>query len=279
MPWSAGRRAAGRDRRDRPRGGPVGGGALGAKRGEGQPLARPRRARGTGRRPRLRRCRRPSPSAPRPPCRRSCTGGSADARFPDRVIDSVGIGGAPDAAAYFNGDARYRRQHAGPYRGGLRRGPGRRGRSGPLRPADLDGPRTLARRAAGLGATRPGLGAQRAAGAPRPKSRTARTRPRATGNWPACRCPGTGTTFPTPRPFPSLTRGRSAAGGDRGASLATARLGHGDDRRLGAEHMRSGWPICYTSADSVFQIAAHEQAFRAERLLDLCEALAPPCTR
>lgn len=40
--------------------------------------------------------------------------------------------------------------------------------------------------------------------------------------------------------------------------------------RLGAEHMRTGAPICYTSADSVLQIAAHETAFGLERLYDLC---------
>ncbi|MFO0992299.1 MAG: phosphopentomutase [Hyphomicrobiales bacterium] len=39
---------------------------------------------------------------------------------------------------------------------------------------------------------------------------------------------------------------------------------------LGEEHMRSGKPIIYTSADSVLQIAAHEQAFGLERLLDVC---------
>lgn len=43
----------------------------------------------------------------------------------------------------------------------------------------------------------------------------------------------------------------------------------------GAAHMLSGWPICYTSADSVFQIAAHEQTFGLERLLTLCRDLAP----
>lgn len=42
-----------------------------------------------------------------------------------------------------------------------------------------------------------------------------------------------------------------------------------------AEHLRTGWPICYTSADSVFQIAAHEEAFGLERLLKLCQDLAP----
>lgn len=39
---------------------------------------------------------------------------------------------------------------------------------------------------------------------------------------------------------------------------------------LGAEHLRTGKPICYTSVDSVFQIAAHEGAFGLQRLYDLC---------
>jgi phosphopentomutase len=39
---------------------------------------------------------------------------------------------------------------------------------------------------------------------------------------------------------------------------------------LGEEHIKTGKPICYTSADSVFQIAAHEKHFGLERLLDLC---------
>ncbi len=41
--------------------------------------------------------------------------------------------------------------------------------------------------------------------------------------------------------------------------------------RLGEEHMASGKPIVYTSADSVFQIAAHEASFGLERLLELSE--------
>jgi phosphopentomutase len=39
--------------------------------------------------------------------------------------------------------------------------------------------------------------------------------------------------------------------------------------------MKTGWPICYTSADSVFQIAAHEERFGLERLYTLCKDLAP----
>lgn len=40
---------------------------------------------------------------------------------------------------------------------------------------------------------------------------------------------------------------------------------------LAKEHMRSGKPIVYTSADSVFQIAAHEETFGLERLYEICE--------
>ncbi|MBQ8032839.1 MAG: phosphopentomutase, partial [Elusimicrobiaceae bacterium] len=40
---------------------------------------------------------------------------------------------------------------------------------------------------------------------------------------------------------------------------------------LGEEHIKTGKPICYTSADSVFQIAAHEEHFGLERLYKVCE--------
>ena len=42
--------------------------------------------------------------------------------------------------------------------------------------------------------------------------------------------------------------------------------------RLGEEHIRTGKPILYTSADSVLQIAAHEEHFGLGRLLELCHA-------
>lgn len=41
-------------------------------------------------------------------------------------------------------------------------------------------------------------------------------------------------------------------------------------KKFGAEHMQTGKPIIYTSADSVFQIAAHEETFGLQRLYDLC---------
>ena len=44
---------------------------------------------------------------------------------------------------------------------------------------------------------------------------------------------------------------------------------------FGQSHVETSMPICYTSADSVFQIAAHETVFGLDRLYDLCEKLSP----
>ncbi|HID39497.1 MAG TPA: phosphopentomutase [Calditrichaeota bacterium] len=41
-------------------------------------------------------------------------------------------------------------------------------------------------------------------------------------------------------------------------------------KELGEEHIRTGKPIVYTSADSVFQIAAHEEVIPREKLYELC---------
>jgi phosphopentomutase len=41
--------------------------------------------------------------------------------------------------------------------------------------------------------------------------------------------------------------------------------------RLGDAHIETGWPICYTSSDSVFQVAAHETHFGLDRLYAICE--------
>jgi len=41
--------------------------------------------------------------------------------------------------------------------------------------------------------------------------------------------------------------------------------------QLGEQHLASGKPICYTSSDSVFQIAAHEERFGLQRLYDLAQ--------
>ena len=42
-------------------------------------------------------------------------------------------------------------------------------------------------------------------------------------------------------------------------------------KELGEEHIKTGKPIVYTSADSVFQIAAHEEVVPIDRLYEMCE--------
>ena len=42
-------------------------------------------------------------------------------------------------------------------------------------------------------------------------------------------------------------------------------------RQFGEEHVKTGKPIVYTSADSVFQIAAHEEIIPIEKLYEICE--------
>jgi phosphopentomutase len=46
-------------------------------------------------------------------------------------------------------------------------------------------------------------------------------------------------------------------------------------KEYGAEHVRTGRPILYTSVDSVFQVAAHEDVLPREKLYDLCRAVKP----
>lgn len=49
--------------------------------------------------------------------------------------------------------------------------------------------------------------------------------------------------------------------------------------RLGAEHVRTGKPIVYTSADSVWQVAAHEDVIPLARLHEICEVARKICDR
>lgn len=50
-------------------------------------------------------------------------------------------------------------------------------------------------------------------------------------------------------------------------------VGSGTDllKQYGEEHMKTGYPIIYTSADSVFQIAAHEDIIPVEKLYEICK--------
>jgi phosphopentomutase len=50
-------------------------------------------------------------------------------------------------------------------------------------------------------------------------------------------------------------------------------------RELGDEHIKTGFPIVYTSADSVFQVAAHEDVIPVERLYRICEKTRKICDK
>ena len=79
------------------------------------------------------------------------------------------------------------------------------------------------------------------------------------------------------RPFPTYPRGfprEVIAGFER--AIGTTTLGNvvasGTEiiERLGPEHERTGFPIVYTSADSVLQIASHEAVIPIDRLYEIC---------
>lgn len=186
------------------------------------------------------------------------------------VLDSVGIGGAPDAGNFATGGvsdagantlAHIAQARAGglalPNLDALGLGEALRLASGEAAP--------------GLDATPKGLwGAARsdAAGKDTPS-----------GHWDLAGVPARRALhqFPDHVPtFPDAVVSAITEAAGTGGILGNCHASGTDIvARLGAEHLRSGWPICYTSVDSVVQIAAHEQTFGLERLLALCAAIAP----
>lgn len=80
-------------------------------------------------------------------------------------------------------------------------------------------------------------------------------------------------TFPTfPNGFPNelihLFLKKTGCKGFLGNKVAS---GTEIIKELGSEHVKTGFPIIYTSADSVFQIAAHEKIIPLEQLYKICE--------
>ena len=195
------------------------------------------------------------------------------------VMDSVGIGGAPDANAFYNGDlpdlgantlAHIAQACAA--------GQAEEGRSGPLHLPNLE--------ALGLGAaTRlassvplPGFDAE-PTGLWGCAAEVSQGKDTPSGHWELAGLPvpWDWCYFPDADPaFPAdLSDLVAAAAGAPGILGNCHASGTQIIAEHGAAHMQSGAPICYTSADSVFQIAAHEESFGLERLLDLCRAVAP----
>lgn len=195
------------------------------------------------------------------------------------VMDSVGAGGAPDAGSFFNGNL--------PDTGAntlahiakaCAEGRADQGRQGPLRIPNLDHLGLSAAVKLASGAEMPGLGAAPTGlwGAATERSKGKDT---PSGHWELAGVPVPWDWhyFPDTQPaFPQDLLDEVArlcgAGGTLGNCHAS---GVPIIEAHCAEHMRTGWPICYTSADSVFQIACHEETFGLERLLRLCQDIAP----
>ena len=195
------------------------------------------------------------------------------------VMDSVGIGGAPDADRYFNGDrpdtgANTVAHIAQACAAGLAED----GRSGPLHLPHLDALGLGAAVTLASGDAAPGLGAD-PTGLWGAATEVSMGKDTPSGHWELAGLPvpWDWTYFPVTVPsFPDELTKLVCELAKTDGILANC---HGSGTVMldeyGADHIRSGWPICYTSADSVFQIAAHEDHFGLQRLLDLCEALAP----
>ncbi len=195
------------------------------------------------------------------------------------VMDSVGIGGAPDADRFFNGDVPDTGSNTLAHiAAACTDGEADEGRSGPLQLRNLD--------ALGLGATvklasgtdAPGLGAE-PAGLWGAATEVSPGKDTPSGHWELAGVPVPWDWhyFPDSHPaFPDdlvaetcRLAGTDGILGNRHASGTTIIA------EEGARHIETGWPICYTSADSVYQIAAHEDHFGPDRLLALCRDLAP----
>ncbi len=190
------------------------------------------------------------------------------------VMDSVGCGGAPDADA-FGDDGANTLGHIADY---CAEGLAPEGRSGPLALPHLDGLGLGAAVRLASGAAMPGFQAipQGLWGAATERS-TGKDTP--SGHWELAGVPVTFDwhRFPQEVPaFPAPLMARIAALAGTGGTLANCHApGTEVVDRFGAAHLRTGWPICYTSTDSVLQIAAHAEAFGTERLVALCRDLAP----
>jgi phosphopentomutase len=189
------------------------------------------------------------------------------------VLDSVGIGGAADAARFGDAGADTLGHIAEACAAGRGDRPGLR--SGPLFLPNLGRLGLAEAAAASRGTALPALGY---AGVPQARYgygvETSRGKDTPSGHWEIAGQPVDFEWgyFPHEIPcFPkALTDALIAEAGLPG--ILGNKHGSGMDiiAELGAEHIGSGKPICYTSADSVFQIAAHERHFGLERLYQLC---------
>ncbi len=190
------------------------------------------------------------------------------------VLDSAGCGGAPDAEAFGDAGA----NTLGHIAQACAEGRANEGRSGPLHMPNLDALGLGAAIRLASGAATPGLEAA-PAGLWGAATEVSRGKDTPSGHWELAGVPVPWDwhyfTDPVDSFPPDLVAEVCRLAGTEGILGNRHASGTLIIEQEGAAHMQSGWPICYTSVDSVFQIAAHEETFGLDRLLALCEALAP----
>lgn len=195
------------------------------------------------------------------------------------VMDSVGIGGAPDAGRYYNGTVPDTGANTVAHIAqACMAGRAECGRSGALKVPHLGQLGLGAAVRLASGASAPGLG-MAPTGAWGTATEVSRGKDTPSGHWELAGVPVPWDWhyFPDSTPaFPDSLVGMVAQAAGTDGILGNC---HASGTRiiveLGAEHLRTSRPICYTSADSVFQIAAHEEHFGLDRLLTLCAEIAP----
>jgi phosphopentomutase len=190
------------------------------------------------------------------------------------VMDSVGCGGAPDAAEFGDAGANTLAHIAQ----ACAEGRAEEGRRGPLALPNLDRLGLGAATRLASGADTPGLAAE-PQGLWGAATEVSPGKDTPSGHWELAGLPVPWDWhyFPDAAPcFPpalsALVAREAGTAGILGDRHASGTLIIEEEAEA---HLRTGWPICYTSVDSVFQIAAHEEAFGLDRLLDLCRAIAP----
>ena len=195
------------------------------------------------------------------------------------VMDSVGIGGAADADSFFNaGLPDTGANTVAHIAQACAAGQAEQGRSGKLHLPNLVALGLGQAVSLASGAEVPGLEGK-VTGRWGAASEVSRGKDTPSGHWELAGVPvpWDWTYFPDETPaFPrELTDQVCRLAGSDGVLGNCHASGTQIIAALGEEHMRTGWPICYTSADSVFQVAAHEESFGNDRLQALCQALAP----
>ena len=189
------------------------------------------------------------------------------------VLDSVGCGGAADAAAFGDAGADTLGHIAAACAAGRADRAGLR--AGPLKLPNLDALGLGLAMRASSGALAPGFGAAAPRGQWGYGIEISSGKDTSSGHWEMAGTPVAFDWGYFPETVPTFPESLIAA------LIAEAKLpgvlanrhasGTAIIAELGEEHMRTGKPICYTSADSVFQIAAHEQTFGLERLYETCK--------